>query len=146
MIIQASIDDIPRILECAIEYTNDIPGMEFNAEHYVAFWRSMLTSGAAAIFLSVDGEGRVKGGIGGIKYPQPLTGQLTAVEMFWYTKKDSRGDGVRLYKAFYYWAVESGCKKLAMIYLPCSMPDELHTFYTKQGFDLVEMHYERSLP
>ena len=144
-IIELTLDQVERILPCAVEYTDIIPDMEFNADNYVNFWKSTLASGAGVIYVSEDDNGVVKGGIGGIKYPEPLSGRMTAVEMFWYTKKDSRGDGIKLYKKFENWARDSGCKRIAMIYLPCSMPEELSRFYSRLGFNLLEMHYEKSL-
>jgi GNAT superfamily N-acetyltransferase len=144
MIYQATIEDIPKIIPCAVEYTDQIPGMEFDAKHYVDFWRNMLTTGTGVIFLS-ETDGVINGGIGGVKFPEALSGRLTAVEMFWYTAKETRGDGIKLYLKFKKWAKEAGCRRLAMIYLPCSMPEKLKTFYEKEGFSLIEMHYEMAL-
>jgi len=144
MIYQASLSDIDKIIPCAVEYTDIIPGMEFNPGHYTAFWGNMLKSGAGAIFLS-EKDGVVEGGIGGIKYPEILSGRLTAVECFWYMSKKSRGNGIKLYFKFKQWAKEQGCKRLAMIYLPCSMPEKLKKFYELEGFILTEMHYEVAL-
>lgn len=144
MIYQATIYDLEKIIPCAVEYTDQIPGMEFNAEHYLSFWRGMLQSGVGTIFLS-ETDGVINGGIGGIKYPEPLSGRMTAVEMFWYTAKETRGDGIKLYLKFKKWAKDNGCKRLAMIYLPCSMPDKLKQFYESEGFSLLEMHYEVTL-
>ena len=144
MIYQATVNDVPKIIPCAREYTDIIPGMAFNADHYIKFWKNMLSGQNGVIFLS-ESEGTVKGGIGGIRYPEPLSGRMTAVEMFWYTSKETRGDGMKLYLKFKKWAKDSGCSRLAMIYLPCSMPDKLKKFYESEGFSLIEMHYEVSL-
>jgi GNAT superfamily N-acetyltransferase len=144
MIYQAGIADISRIIPCAIEYTDIIPEMEFNAGHYTTFWTNMLTVEAGVIFLS-EKNGIVEGGIGGIKFPEPLSGRLTAVECFWYMSEKSRGNGIKLYLKFKQWAKEQGCKRLAMIFLPCSMPDKLKKFYESEGFTLTEMHYEVTL-
>ncbi len=78
MIYQATVEDVYKILPCAVEYTDQIPGMEFDAEHYLTFWTNMLKSGLGVIYLS-ETDGKVNGGIGGIKYPEPLSGRLTAV-------------------------------------------------------------------
>ncbi|ACH40479.1 MAG: hypothetical protein ACD_55C00094G0002 [uncultured bacterium] len=144
MIYQATVKDVPKIIPCAAEYTDIIPDMKFNPDHYVQFWQNMLKSGLGVIFLS-EVDGVVLGGIGGIKFPEALSGRMTAVEMFWYTAKETRGDGVKLYLKFKKWAKENGCERLAMIYLPCSMPDKLKAFYDKEGFSLIEMHYEMAL-
>lgn len=146
-IIAATLADIPRILPCAREYTDIIPNMEFNAYHYMEYWRRVLTSGLGTIYIDVDDQGTVRGGIGGIISPEPLSGRLTAIEMFWYTAKAHRGGsiGIKLYNRFKQWAREQGATRLAMIYLPCSMPDELKRFYEREGLSLLEMHYEGEL-
>ena len=144
MIYQATAQDVPKIIPCAVEYTDIIPGMEFNEKSYTSFWTNMLKGGNGVIFLS-ETDGVVNGGIGGIMYPEPLSGRMTAVEMFWYTAKETRGDGIKLYLKFKKWAKENGCKRMAMIYLPCSMPEKLKTFYEAEGFSLLEMHYEVAL-
>ena len=144
-LVKATVADIPRILPCAREYTDIIPGMEFNAYHYVEYWRRALTSEIGVIFLDVDPSGTVTGGIGGIVSPEPLSGRLTAIEMFWYTAAGRRGAGIKLYNRFKQWAREQGATRLAMIYLPCSMPDEIKRFYEREGLSLLEMHYEGEL-
>lgn len=144
-LIQATQSDIPRILPCAREYTDIIPDMVFDADHYVKYWQRVLKSGLGVIYLDVDADGTVTGGIGGIAVAEPLSGRLTAIEMFWYTAQGRRGAGVKLYSRFKAWAREQGCTRLAMIYLPCSMPEELKRFYEREGLSLLECHYEGPL-
>lgn len=138
-------EQVESILPFITEFANIVPNVEFNSGNYIKFWRNALTSGLGVIFVSVDSQWVIKGGIGGIKYPELLTGNLMAVELFWYTKKDERGDGLRLYKKFEQWAKDQQCKKIAMIHLMCSMPAKLQHFYERSGFTLLEMHYEKVL-
>ena len=143
-IIQATRDMIPQILECAIEYTNDIPHIKLDGEHFIRTVESLFDGGVGVIFLAVE-DGRVIGGIGGIKYPNLLTGVVTLSEIFWYVKKGERGCGVRLYKQFERYARENGCGNIMMAYLTCSMPEELKQFYIREGYTLTEMHFEKEL-
>ena len=143
MIFQALPEHIPLCVPLATEYTDIIPSMKFNPTHWVDFWQSQLKAGSGVVFLA-ENDGIV-GGIGGIKYPCPLSGRMTAVEMFWYVTEKSRREGILLYKYFKNWARENGCERIAMIYLPCSMPEKLKRFYEREGLTLIEMHYEGTL-
>jgi hypothetical protein len=146
MIRQATIAELHALVPCAVEYTNQIPEMEFNAEHWLPFWSRMLTSGNGVVFMDWKDEKSIYGGIGGIKAPCPLSGRLTAVEMFWYVHPEFRGNGLKLYLKFKQWAKENNCKRLAMVYLPCSMPEKLKRFFEeREKMSLVEMHYEVAL-
>lgn len=144
MIAQARTEELYALVPCAIEYTDKIPQMKFNANHWLPFWSRMIKSGDGVVFMDWQID-KITGGIGGIKYPCPLSGRMTAVEMFWYTAEANRGAGLRLYSKFKKWAIEQGCERIAMVYLPCSMPEKLKRFYEREGLSLIEMHYEGPL-
>lgn len=131
----------------ARQYTDIIPNCDYNHDHYAAELRRFISSGTGVIFYLEDDDGQIVGGIGGIKYPCLLTGKLTAVELFWYVDKERRSGtgGVRLFDAFEEWAKAHGCAKVAMVYLPCSMPERLYAFYERRGYRLAEMHFEKEI-
>ena len=127
-------------------FTDNIPQCNFNEAHYQKAWEGFMSSGIGVIFL-IEESGEILGGIGGVKFPEPLTGDMTAVEMFWYVKPCHRQslDGVKLLKCFERWAKAEKCKKVAMIHLMCSMPAKLEDFYIKNGYELIEKHYQKEL-
>jgi len=144
-IYQAKRSDIPKIVPCSWEYTSMMPNnVKLDPDHLVACWERFFDSGIGVIYLAEE-NGGVIGGIGGIKYQEIFTGNLTAVEMFWFISEGKRGAGIKLFKLYEQWAIDNGCKRIAMIYLPFSMPEKLERFYTLNGYRLLEMHYEKEL-
>lgn len=146
-IVQATIEDVPRIMACAREFTSVIPDCPLNVSHYGDVWRGLLRSDLAAIFLLEDDSENVVGGIGGVTNPDLLTGRKMAVELFWYVKESHRGGTwpVRLLASYERWAKNQGCYDVAMIHMECSMPERLKEFYTRRGYQLFETMYRKSL-
>lgn len=145
-IVRATIEDLPRILECAREFTSIIPGCPLDEAHYVATWREFLLSGAGAIFL-IENDGEVVGGIGGVSHPDLLTGRKIAIELFWYVKEKFRGGlhSIRLLFEFEAWAKQVECTQVNMIHMECSMPSEMKSIYERQGYELFETVYRKEL-
>jgi GNAT superfamily N-acetyltransferase len=143
----ATIDDVPRILECAREFTAILPDCPLDESHYSQFWRGALQSRAGIILLLEEDDGRVVGGIGGMIHPDLLTGRLCAVELFWYVKREHRRGlwPVRLLKGFEVWARRRGCATVAMIYMQASMPERMKGFYEQAGYSLYECGYRKVL-
>jgi GNAT superfamily N-acetyltransferase len=145
MIYSATKADLPKILECSLEYTQAMPNnVKLNPDHLISSWERLLDLGIGVIYLAEE-NGEVIGGIGGVRHAELFTGNMTAVEMFWYMKEGKRGTGIKLFKMFEQWAKDNQCARVAMIYLPFSMPEKLDRFYTKNGYTLLEMHYEKEL-
>jgi GNAT superfamily N-acetyltransferase len=143
---QATIDDIPRIMDCAREFTSIIPDCPLNEAHYEAEWRKFFNSGNGVIYL-MEHEGEIAGGIGGIKCPDLLTGRASAIELFWYVKPEFRSGTwpVRLLREFEQWAVMRGCHEISMIHMECSMPERMKEFYTRNGYELFETMYRKRI-
>ena len=142
---KATVEDVPKILPCGVQYTNKIKDMPLDADHWLGTWREFIDAGTGVIYLAEDDNGFIVGGIGGICYPCLLTNRKTAVELFWYTDDEHRGEGVKLYNLFEQWARDEGCERMAMIYLPDSMPAKLDIFYRRKGYFLRECHYEKAI-
>jgi len=146
-IVQATVEDIPRIMECARLFTRELPDCTLNEMHYASQWTRFLEEGYGVIFLMVDEADYVAGGIGGICNPDLITGLKEAVELFWYVKPEHRGcmDSVRMLKRFETWASQQGCCHVSMIHMESSMPVKLKQFYGHRGYSLLETVYRKSL-
>lgn len=145
-IIKAKLSDIPRILECAREFCSIIPDCNLNERHYVDCWSDYLSSNIGVIFL-MESEGAIMGGIGGVAYPDLLTGSKIAVELFWYAKEECRKTmwPIRLLKEFEVWAKMCYCTHVSMIHMECSMPKEVASLYQRMGYTLFETIYRKKL-
>ena len=145
-LVRASIEDVPRIMECAEMFCSQIPDCTLNKAHYADCWRDYLTSGSGAIFL-LESDGNVAGGIGGVCYPDPLTGSKIAVELFWFVKPEFRRGSwpIKLLKEFEVWARMCYCSHVSMIHMQCSMPAEIAFIYQRLGYELFETIYRKKL-
>jgi GNAT superfamily N-acetyltransferase len=154
-IFAATLDDVPRIMDCARVFVHTrmsspvnagAPHDQLNEAHYGECWRGFLKTGIGAMFLLEDG-GELVGGIGGVAHPDLVTGELTAVELYWYVKPEYRRGTmpIRLLTEFEQWAARRGCRTVAMIHMQDSMPEALGAFYERRGYKLYETMYRKSL-
>ncbi len=142
---RAQLKDVPRILECARQFTS-LLGIPLDEAAYTQFWRQNLLSGGGAIWL-LEADAVVVGGIGGILKRNPLTGLISAVESFWYVKPEYRGglSAIRLHACFERWAEEQGADDVNMIFMEKSMPEAVRSYYQKVGYELLETVYTKAL-
>jgi GNAT superfamily N-acetyltransferase len=142
MIRKATQSDIAKIAQLVTRFGAEAGFKEnLNIVSFTEFWDTMMTSGNGVVFLLNEGEGC----IGGLKYIDPLGGELTATETFWFVKPECRGGGIKLYKEFEKWATENGCRKVIMVHLSNMMPEKLKSFYTTLGYKETETHYIKDL-
>lgn len=72
-------------------------------------------------------------------FPDLLTGELTATEMYWYAKKNSSMAGIKIFNKFIDRAKE---KKAVHINVTHLFDDpEVGRFLSKKGFKPIETHY-----
>ena len=116
----------------------------FDLPRFCDLWRGLLESGTGTIILAEE-DGAVDGAIGGVVYPEPYSGELVASEFFWFVRESSRGEGLRLYRAFEKWARDKGAVQIRMVHLHDSMPGKLSRVYERLGYTAVETHYVKGL-
>jgi len=99
-----------------------------------------LLSNDDALVLVLEG---LTGAIGGVVSHSPVSGDLMAVEMFWWVQPAARGNGLRLLLRLEEWARERGAVHLAMV-----APDKaenVHRLYERRGYAPVERQFVRAL-
>jgi len=145
MIRQATAEDLRALYPLAREFYRSSRILRgFDLERFESFWRVLFGNGCGAIFLLTDGQD-IQGTIGGMFYPEPYSGELLAQEFFWFVRKERRGAGVLLYRAFEDWARAQGCVELRMAHLSDSMPEKVADFYRRMGYEKVETLYAKRL-
>ena len=145
MINQATTQDIVDVCTLAKVYETEysshvIVDVPLCIKQYTEF----VDSGIGCVFVLKE-NGKVVGGIAGIKYPDLHSGIMTAVETFWFVDKLHRGKGLALLAVFEKWAAEQECKRIAMIHLEDSHPEILEKVYLHRGYKLFEKHYVREI-
>ena len=100
----------------------------------------LLHSEIGAVFVS-EHDGTVVGMIGLILFEHPITGEVTATELFWWVEPEHRGHGLRLLKRGEQWAHASGARAVQMI---APTPD-LGRLYERLGYSFMESGYQKAI-
>lgn len=124
-----------KFIKVDLQYANDT-------------YKDLIGRGVGQVFLLFDDEtGELAGGLGCIKAPDLHSGEMMAIETFWYVRPECRARmmGMDLLFAFEQWAKDEGCKRIAMIHLADSSPDRLERLYRSLGYQLAEKHYVKEV-
>lgn len=137
-------EDVQKVAEFMTQFQKASEFVKVNVPHTVEAYWNLITQ-KIAVFMMLEHEEEMIGGLGAIKYPDMHDGKLTAVETFWFISPDHRGAGMKLFNAFEQWGKDQGCKKLAMIHLSDSYPEILEKIYMRKGYKLAEKHYIKEI-
>lgn len=118
-----------------------LPG-NFNAEIFLKNWDYFYQEERGQIY-GIFKESELCGGIGGIVFPDPNTGDIIATEMFWYVKPEYRKGIAPLKLLQYYeaWAIEKGAKRIMMVCLTLLQNNRLTKLYDRYGYKKIETHF-----
>lgn len=143
---EAAVFDLPKMADSAKEFYSSSKFLRgFSIEKFCSAWKGFIESGIGVIFGLFDEEGKVRGAIGGICYPDMHSDEIHASEFFWFISDGYRGDGLKLLRAFERWAESKQCAVIRMAHLSDSMPDKLQRVYARLGYALAESQYVKEL-
>lgn len=117
---------------------------ELNETSFVTGWQNFLKSGIGVLLGAFDG-GRLCGAIGGSVFPDFPTGDLVASEFFWYCVPESRGAGLRLFKAFEQRAAERKAVRIIMVHLANLNDGPMSKLFARYGYEFAEKVYIKKL-
>lgn len=139
-----SIEDVDNLAVMAYNFTKESKYVIVDKNRPRETYWPLIQSGVGAMLMLED-NGILVGGLGCLKYPDLHSGELFAVETFWYVLPEHRGAGLLLLEAYEKWARDNGCVKCAMIHMVDSMPEKLEVVYKRKGYSLIEKHYVKEL-
>lgn len=114
-----------------------------NPDQYRAVGAGLIEA-PLGVLLVRDVEGVPVGMLGGALFNHPLSGELTAGELFWWATPDHRGvTGVWLLKGFEEWARDHGAVHLQMVQPVWA--DRVGELYEALGYKKVEVAWTRHL-
>jgi len=143
MIRPATEDDIPRLVEMGERFLTETvyhARVPVNPVQMATTVLRLLSTEAGAVFVS-DRDGALVGMIGMIVFDNPITGESTVSELFWWVEPEHRGCGLRLLKRAEQWGRESGARKVHMI---APTPD-VARLYERLGYEQLETTFQRAL-
>ena len=138
-------DEIPDIVAKGKAFEEASRNVKVDVEHTTRTFQNMVKNGTAVMLALFDDEGKRLGGLAYIKSPDLYSGELMAIELYWFVHPGNRGSGKLLLDAFEESAKKNGCVKAAMIHMVDSFPETLKTLYEKRGYKLIELHYTKEL-
>jgi GNAT superfamily N-acetyltransferase len=124
----------------------NLPGT-FNKERWIETWDRLLRINNIAMFQLLDPKGKQQGAIAGIVTNDLNTGDLIAVEQFWYVERTARGHGLSLLKHFERWALGCGATRVTLGHVWDGAKQAVwERFYAMKGYKPLEIHYYKVLP
>lgn len=147
MIEELDLGTLPQIIpigEAFAKEANYPGGWSWPA--FSSMWAALVNNGPGTIFIATE-EGRLAGALGAAFMPDPYSGQLTALEQFWYVLPAFRKTrvGMELFQAFQEEARKRKAKKMVMVHLASLTPESLQKFYEREGFKLAEQTFWKEL-
>lgn len=146
---QAELDDLPKLAAGAAEFYAASEFLtSFDIGRFCELWASLIGGDGpvTGVILIEEGEdGLINGALGGMVHRDIYGEALIAEELFWFMRPDTRGGGVRVYRAFEAWAKARGAVSMQMVHLLDSMPAKVARFYHAVGFKAAETRYIKSL-
>ncbi len=117
----------------------------FVPEVFSRNWKGLIEGSKGTIIASFEDGGEITGALGAVLAPNLNSGQMMAVECFWFVIEKFRGHGIKLLKEFERWAGFRNAKRVAMIHLLHMQPKELSDLYTRMGYRAIETNYIKDL-
>lgn len=144
MIREASVEDIPRLVEMAEAFHALSPyqGVAFDGDSFARSIERYLSDPCWTVKV-LDEDGVVGLAIAVVQAFYFNEDEITAQELMWWVDPDSRGGGLRLLYALEGWARDKGAKTLAMGDVPGLR--SLESLYRRRGYEPADNLYIRSL-
>lgn len=147
MISELTVETLDRIIPIGEAFAAEAnyPG-GFNWTAFSSTWHQMLEFKLGRIFV-VEEAGKVVAALGMATSFDPYSGDLTALEQFWFVLASHRKTrvGLDLFERFEQAGKEVGAKKLVMVHLAALTPKSLQSFYEHQGYRLAEQTFWKEI-
>lgn len=137
----ATADEIPRLLEMGerfhstSEYSKHVG---WDEQKTLELATNLV---AQKNLLVIDSNGSLLGMLGMVFFPHFLSGEVIAIEVFWWLEPEHRGEGKKLLKAAEDLARERGAKRIQMI----APNDRVAVLYRRMKYQFVESAYQKTL-
>lgn len=139
MIREATLDDLPLLIECCVNFYKESPfkGLSFNLEKIEQTVRTLIENHEGVVYVYEDDT--IRGMILGSLSRPTISDDVIATEIAWWVHKDNRNGrvAIELFKAFQQWGM-ANADYINMTHLPTH---DLSKFYTKHGYEPVDRHY-----
>jgi GNAT superfamily N-acetyltransferase len=139
----ATVDDIPRLLEMGARFVRETVyagRLVIDPDALARTFGLLIASDVGALFVS-ERDGVVTGMIGLLAFEHPFTGELAAHELFWWVEPEHRGHGLRLLKRAEGWARDFGAQHVHMV----APTRQVEQVYERLGYGYLEAAYTKAI-
>lgn len=141
--------DIPQVVELGRNffYASPYSSLNFSEQATESFLYSCLSRPEENICILAVEDGVAVGALVGSVSRVPFSDDLVAAEIAWWMEPTHRkgGQGLRLKKAYEYWAEKMGAKKISMALLSGEHEALLDSYYRRTGYEKAETAYVRNV-
>lgn len=120
-----------------------------NFDHFCQTWGTLISLDVASIMIYVHGQDNLTLGIiGGTVTPCTMTGDIIAMESFWWVAPFLRGTspaGLNLLRKWEDWSIERGAKRIYVGNLFRLNDSKMRALYDRLGYSPLEVHYVKSV-
>lgn len=142
------IEEFYKAFSIGLEFQEEVEGLRDKPDLEVtkAFFNNLYDYNLGTMLVIQDtGTLEYLGLLGAIIAPDVFSGILTASEVVWYVRKDKRGCGLLLIKAFEKWAIDNNAKYITMCHMIDSMPEKVGALYERMGYTKQDIIYRKEI-
>jgi GNAT superfamily N-acetyltransferase len=147
MVRELTVEDLPRLVPIGYAFFEEgkLEG-KFNPAHFIKEWGSLLAA-KAAVILAHEENGEIGAILGGMIFPNLLTGEVEGTEQYLYANPEFRGQGIglRLLDEFESISKGRGALRVWMIHLVDLNDDAMVKLYERKGYRLKEKMFVKQL-
>ena len=125
------VDDLGK--EASLEYP------DFDYVIQKRFWTELIKDGKGVALGLFDGK-ELEGILIGFYIFSPDNQEMIATESHWYVRKNKRGKGIYLLRAFESWAKQKECKRIYF-----GGPKSFEEFYLRLGYKIKTIIYQKEI-
>ncbi len=121
------------------------PG-KFNMTSFWSFWTTLTGADMGRFFTAYGLDGKPAGAFGAMFTPDPLTGNPSATEHFWFVSRPFRRSGKIALSLFNAWEDECnrrGVKTRWMAHIVNLNEDTLARFYRRNGYKMADRFFRK---
>jgi hypothetical protein len=131
--------------EAFYEERSLLPG-RFNKHVWITTWWNLLELPNFTMIRLLDDDDKARGALGAIATPDLNTGELMAIEQFWYVDRQARGKGLLLLTAFEEWAMSQGAVRCTIGHIWDEDRGEAwKRLFAMKHYLPLEIHYSKEL-
>lgn len=132
-----SAKELEIIKNLCLDFSN-LYSKSMNWEFWQKHMGALINAKISECLIAKSNE-KIKGFLLYTFFPDLLTGELTATEMYWYAEKNNSLIGVKLFNQFLINSKNKNAKKINVTHL--TQTPEVGEFLKNKGFEKIEINY-----